>query len=97
MFPMSRGSHAVTRRKLRCAKDFHDFFTKDPTGLEAISLSVDAAMELRQEPSSRAAFSGAVDAQNLPPDPGLETVIAAWPSLPERGRQRILRLLKNYA
>jgi hypothetical protein len=66
-----------------------------PTGLEAISPSVDADRGLRQVPPSRAAKSGALDA-GATKDIGLSAIVSAWPDLPERARRRILALLKNY-
>jgi hypothetical protein len=51
------------------------------------------ANDLQQSAIPTGAESGAVGAQNGPIDPQLAAVVAAWPTLPEAVRRRVMAMV----
>ena len=65
-----------------------------PTGFEPGDVTPSESTDLRQTPNQRAAECAAVGDDFPPIDPGLASVIEAWPTLPPAIREAVLAMLR---
>jgi hypothetical protein len=68
-----------------------------PRGLELPAAITQNTNDLGNQPSSRAAKSGADSAASAPSDPDLARLIDAWPTLPGPIRRAVLALVNSGA
>jgi len=69
--------------------------SKDRAGTEPASVSDYITKDLQNSPSSTNAESGAVSASVVFSDSELQTVVAAWPSLPKAIKAGIVAMVKS--